>query len=211
MASSTPIEPTGHSAFFYGTLMAPSVLHRVCHGIADASNPLYATHNLKTYPAILHNHRRHRVKQADYPGVVPCPNSSVRGTFVTGLTEADIFRLDIFEGSEYERRPVSVKVLKEEGDAETGEGNVEGEALPAETYIWTASRDDLEDCEWDFAEFRREKERYWVGAEGAGEYAEVDEAVAAAQEMTDGTRGRAANGGHITEALLEEQKKKSSV
>lgn len=158
------------SAFFYGTLMAPQVLHRVCHGSSDPGNPIYASHNLKAYPAILHNHRRHRVRHADYPAILPHQGSTVRGTYVTGLTDADIWRLDIFEGSEYSREFVKPRLLVKEGD-EAGTGNVEGDEVKAETYVWTSDPDDLEASEWDFAEFQREKMRFWVGSEGAGEYA----------------------------------------
>lgn len=162
--------PEGRSAFFYGTLMAPQVLHRVCHGSTAPDNPIYATHNLITYPAILPAHRRHRVRHADYPAIIPHADSSVRGTFVTGLTDSDIWRLDIFEGSEYERGKVKCKLLKEVGD-EKGEGNVEGEEVEAETYLWIAGEGRLEASEWDFGEFQREKMRFWVGPGGEGEYA----------------------------------------
>lgn len=77
--------------------MAPEVLHRVCHGGMEPDNPVYATHQLKTQPAILHNFRRHRVRGADYPAILFHKGASVRGTFVSGLTENDIRRLDIFE------------------------------------------------------------------------------------------------------------------
>lgn len=76
----------------------------------------------------------------------------------------------MFEGDEYSREKVKVKVLKEVGN-ERGEGNIEGEEVEAETYIWIAGEERLEDSEWDFAEFQKEKMRYWVGAEGVGEYA----------------------------------------
>lgn len=160
----------GTSAFFYGTLMAPQVLHRVCHGSTDPDNPVYAAHQLKTYPAVLPDHRRHRVKHADYPAIVPAKNSSVRGTFVTGLTEGDIWRLDIFEGSEYERCRVKARILSKVGD-DSGAGNVMGDEVEADTYIWTAGMDRLELREWDFAEFQKEKMRFWVGAQGEAEYA----------------------------------------
>ena len=160
------------SAFFYGTLMAPQVLHRVCHGSTSPDNPIYAAHQLKTYPAILHDFRRHRVRRADYPAILPVNGATVRGTYVTGLTDADIWRLDIFEGSEYRRDKVKARLLVKEGsDDASGEGNEEGEEVNAETYVWIAPASDLDDQEWDFAEFQRDKMRFWVGSEGAGEYA----------------------------------------
>ncbi|KAF2768775.1 hypothetical protein EJ03DRAFT_328077 [Teratosphaeria nubilosa] len=193
----------GRCAFFYGTLMAPQVMHRVCHGSMSADNPIYATHKLKTYPAVLHGYRRSRVRHADYPGILLDPTASVRGTYVTGLTDSDSWRLDIFEGKEYRRDKVKVRLLNNVGD-ESGKGNVEGEEVFAETYVWSSNADRLEEREWDFAEFQREKMRFWVGAEGEGEYAEVDEAVAAQQ--SDGTGGRGPNG-HISHALKAEQMK----
>ena len=160
----------GRSAFFYGTLMAPGVLHRVCHGSSEPDNPYYRNHKLKMYPAILHNHRRHRVEGADYPAILPTDGATVRGTYATGLTDADVWRLDIFEGSEYSREKVKPRLLTTVGD-EGGKGNVEGEEVEAETFIWCGYREQLEDEEWDFGEFQREKMRFWVGAEGEEEYA----------------------------------------
>lgn len=150
--------------------MAPQVLHRVCHGSSRPDNPIYQSHNLKTYPAVLHNYRRHRVKHADYPAILPCKGAKVRGAYVTGLTNEDVWRLDIFEGSQYRRDIVKAQILTKTGD-DDGTGNVEGDEVEAETYVWKDSRKELEDREWDFTEFQREKMRYWVGKEGAGEYA----------------------------------------
>jgi hypothetical protein len=174
-----------HTAFFYGTLMAPPVLHRVIWGSQSPPTPAHAS-LLQIRPAILHAHRRHKVKGADYPAILPVsastsPSSSVRGTLVEGLTDGDIWRLDIFEGSEYQRRKVKVKVLQDnskKGDAEneeegmgdlsqTEQDNIEGEEVEAETYIWTAGSYRLEPKEWDFAEFVRDKMKRWVGREAA--------------------------------------------
>ena len=76
------------------------------------------------------------------------------------MTDGDIWRLDIFEGDEYERRKVLANPLITIGDDLTGDGNVESEtAVQAETYVWIAGEDGLEDGEWDFAVFVREKMR----------------------------------------------------
>lgn len=83
---------------------------------------------------------------------------------MTGLTNADIWRLDIFEGDEYERVKVRCKLLVDGKD----DG---GEEVEAETYVWIAGEERLEVQEWDFEEFRREKMRFWVGQEGEGEFA----------------------------------------
>ncbi|KAF1847721.1 uncharacterized protein K460DRAFT_352810 [Cucurbitaria berberidis CBS 394.84] len=197
-----------HTAFFYGTLMAPPVLHRVIWGSSTPPTPAHAS-LLHVRPAILHAHQRHKVKHADYPAILPTnAAATVRGTLVEGLTDGDIWRLDIFEGSEYERRRVKVRVLHggqgqsrgEEEEQGMGsltqneQDNVEGEQVEAETYIWIAGAHRLESEEWDFAEFVREKMKRWVGREAAETdegFQEVDDAVAALQ---DPTGGRGTNG-----------------
>lgn len=168
--------------FFYGTLMAPSVLSRVTsHDILHPSRPL-----TKPRQGLLRAHRRHRVRSADYPAVIPSSDerAAVRGTLVTGFVESDVWRLDTFEGEEYERRRVRVEVVpveqpapdgKEEDPAADEEKLVESrgktgeraEEIEAYTYIWTAGKDQLEDAEWDYEEFVREK--MWRWAKGHAE------------------------------------------
>lgn len=46
---------------------------------------------------------------------------------------------------------------------EKGEGNVEGEQIITESYIFLDKKE-LEDKEWDFAEFRRDKLKKWTRA-----------------------------------------------
>lgn len=66
------------------------------------------------------------------------------------------------EGSQYDRRVVRPRLLTRVGD-ETGEGNVEGEQVVTESYVFLHEAS-LEDREWDFAEFKREKLRRWTRA-----------------------------------------------
>ncbi|KAI0710222.1 hypothetical protein C8Q76DRAFT_859136 [Earliella scabrosa] len=108
-----------HSAFFYGTLLHPSILRRVIG---------HAGTDLEICPALLLEHTRHQIKFADYPAVLPYTKSkelftssgqaelteeerTVRGTFVKGLTDSDIALLDLFEGDEYTRENVLVHPL----------------------------------------------------------------------------------------------------
>ena len=56
-----------------------------------------------------------------------------------------------------------MRVLEKVGD-EAGKGNIESEAeVEAETYVWVAGGEGLEEGEWDFGEFQREKMGRWVG------------------------------------------------
>lgn len=136
--------------------MAREILFRVIYGDGQVSrDPAKAilAKQVNIRPAILHDHCRHRVRDADYPGVVPQNGQTVRGTYVTGLTDGDIARLDVFEGYDYTRQFVKVKV----------DGLGDGEEVTAETYMWTGGEDSLEKKEWDYEEFRKEKLHRWTG------------------------------------------------
>ncbi|CZT49262.1 related to disease resistance protein aig2 [Rhynchosporium secalis] len=186
-----------NSAFFYGTLMAREVLYRCIYGdekLTPVTKILAA--QLTHYPAILHDHSRQKILGADYPGVVSEKGRSVRGIYVTGLTDGDIWRLDIFEGEEYTRTKVAVNLLIKDGEKE-----VEGEEKATETYIYTQADVSLEKVEWDYEEFRREK--MWRWANTSEEYAEVDAATATAGHGDhDPTGGR----GKFASAAEEDKK-----
>ncbi|KAL4918495.1 AIG2-like protein [Aspergillus aurantiobrunneus] len=189
-----------HVLFFYGTLMAPQILHRVIHGSPTPQQ--WQKDLLRFRPAILHEYQRHRVRYADYPGIIhsqvpashgddhsatgkTSPSASVLGTVVSGLTDGDLHRLDIFEGAEYAREKVAVRILREalsenndnaDGcedadrhlkdvlEAAGAEFADEGEEVDAETYVWIAGREMLEDAEWDFEAFKKDKMAWWVSA-----------------------------------------------
>lgn len=191
--------------------MAPQILHRVIHG---SPNPEPWQKALLTFkPAILHGYRRHRVRGADYPGIVRVPRpggsdshsnsnslagdaetdpalnagpgtGSVLGTVVSGLTDGDVHRLDIFEGSDYVKETVSVRVLRESLSVESHDGPDgdgkhlrdvldaagaefadEGEEVRAATYVFIAGDGKLEEAEWDFEAFKRDKMAWWVTAD----------------------------------------------
>jgi hypothetical protein len=140
--------------------MAPEVLHRVCYGpgaIGKDPAKTYLASQLSFQPAILHDYCRHRVRQCDYPGIVAEDGHNVRGTYVAGLTDGDIHRLDVFEGDEYRRIEVKVELPKEAG-----------KFVQAETYLYTAGERRLDKKEWSYEEFRRDKMHRW--ADNSNEY-----------------------------------------
>ena len=74
-----------------------------------------------------------------------------------------MWRLDVFEGSEYKRQRIRVTLLEDE------EGkNEKEEEVETETYIWIAGEDALDEGEWDLNVFVREKMGMWV--DGSKEY-----------------------------------------
>lgn len=173
--------------------MAPQMLHRVILGHKDPER--WPKASLRFQPAKLHGYRRHRVRGADYPAIIAAPSSSqpdrtsVLGTLVSGLTDGDMHRLDAFEGEEYVRKEVLVRVLRgsvqesaessmrtttggggradrkvrEVLDAAEMEDADEGEEVSAETYVWVGGKAELEDREWDFETFKRDRLAWWVG------------------------------------------------
>ncbi|CAL1700274.1 unnamed protein product [Somion occarium] len=188
-----------YTAFFYGTLMHPSILRRV---IGHDGNELHIC------PALLLDHTRHKIKNADYPGVIPYSRSaglfegrelspdekSVRGTLVSGLTTQDVILLDLFEGDEYSRDTVSVHplsaftplvstLLPSPPDAHiipsTSSPISSFDALQtpilAQTYIWKALSQ-LEPALWEYEQFIRDSAWKWVGdgSRDNKDYIEVD-------------------------------------
>ncbi|KAH8649691.1 hypothetical protein BGZ60DRAFT_422126 [Tricladium varicosporioides] len=145
------------TAFFYGTLISPKVLYRVCFGDQNAEkNPLhqFRISMLNIQPAILHEYSRRRVKDCPYPAIIHQKGHTVQGTYVTGLTDGDIGRLDLFEGEGYlyKREKVNVELVVEGGNKREDEEVVMADC---ETYIWMKGLDRLEEKEWDFEDFRK--------------------------------------------------------
>lgn len=66
----------------------------------------------------------------------------------------------VSEGDQYDRRVVRPKLLNQVGDA-SGEGNVEGDEIVTESYIFV-DRTEVEPGEWDFAAFKRDKLVDWT-------------------------------------------------
>ncbi|KUI71238.1 Protein AIG2 [Cytospora mali] len=141
-------------------VMEPQVFYLVCYNDKDPSEEIKKRHTF--LPALLHGYCRRRVRSAAYPGMTEEAGHSVRGAVVTGLTKDNLERLDYFEGSSYDRRVVRPKLLTQVGN-DKGEGNVEGEQVITESYIFLDEKS-LEDKEWDFQEFRRDKLKQWTRA-----------------------------------------------
>lgn len=129
--------------------MSPSVLSRVISG----QKTLKPDHPITIHAATLSDHRRHKLRNLDYPGVVASKGHEVLGTVAYGITDVELKRLDIFEGDEYMRSSVTVK------DKQTGEN------VSAGVYIWIAGTEVLLDEDWDLQHFQSHRESSWIGEE----------------------------------------------
>ena len=142
--------------------MAPEILYRVIYGTSTPQTDpqkSYLASSLTILPALLKDFSRRRVIGADYPGIIPQRGHSVKGTIVSGLTTGDIYRLDKFEGDEYSKRWVDVIVQVAEEETKWKE-----ELRRVQTYVYVAGIKMLEEREWDYDEFRREKLGRWTGS-----------------------------------------------
>lgn len=72
--------------------MEPQVFFSVCYSDRDPSQEIKARHTFS--PAVLHGYCRHRVRGADYPGMIEDPGHSVFGMVVSGITKSNLERLD---------------------------------------------------------------------------------------------------------------------
>ena len=110
--------------------------------------------DLRIRPAILHDYCRRQVRCADYPGLILESGKCVKGTYVTGITDMDIWRLDTFEGDEYGRKVVKARLMNDDG--------TEGEEAECSTYVFLDERGLVKE-EWDFDQFVKEKLYRWIG------------------------------------------------
>ncbi len=117
--------------FTYGSLMCEEIMFAVCGAPAAAA------------PATLVGYRRHPVAGEAYPGMLPTAGAQVDGVLYRDLTPAALARLDAFEGPQYRRETVSVRLA-------------DGSTVEAETYVFRAEFADLlRPGDWDFDDFLR--------------------------------------------------------
>ncbi|CDO74958.1 hypothetical protein BN946_scf184945.g30 [Trametes cinnabarina] len=126
------------------------------------------------YPAVLpYSRSRSLFLQAGHEDLAP-EERTVRGTFVTGLNDNDIARLDLFEGDPHRRRARDAYVVPLTAPELPSLDNLPS-PISAETYIYAGSISDLSPELWSYDDFVRENAWKWVGTGERDEYyAEVD-------------------------------------
>ncbi len=118
--------------FAYGILQDPSVFLSVIGRVPESA------------PAFVRDYSARPVAGATYPGLIPCPGAHAHGRIYFGLTEAELKRLDAFEGEFYERIPISAIPRSERTEA------------AAWAYCFREGhRHRLESGEWTFERYRQ--------------------------------------------------------
>jgi len=127
------------NCFAYGSLMCPDILARAIGRAVSGE------------PALLDGYRRLAVAGEEYPGLVEAAGHSVTGVLYRDLDARAWCRLDEFEGEEYERVRVDVRLAG-------------GDASIAWVYLFRSRyRHRLLGWDWDFEAFQREgKARFYA-------------------------------------------------
>ncbi len=127
--------------FAYGTLRDPDVLARVV-GHAIAADRLRQ--------AIAPDHQVVFFPGRTYPALRRVDGLFAPGTLIDGLSGDDLRALDAFEGEEYRRQRIEVRV---------------GEALEAATVYWPAVAIEEAGTEWRFEDWLAKHKRVFLAAE----------------------------------------------
>ena len=101
------------NVFTYGSLMFAPVWERVVQG------------RYRNATAVLEQHARFALVDDTYPGTIPAAGATVAGVLYLNVGDADLAALDHFEGSEYRRTSVQVRLD-------------DGSILAAQTYLFEA-------------------------------------------------------------------------
>jgi Gamma-glutamyl cyclotransferase, AIG2-like len=112
--------------FFFGSLMDADLLALVTGRAAT---------DFSTALAVLHGFERRRAIGESFPIIVPHPGGRVDGVLVQDLTDADLARVQFFEGSDYALHPFTVDCA--------------GERVEVQVFLPTA-RLEAEEATWDF-------------------------------------------------------------
>lgn len=89
-----------HGLFVYGTLQLPEKLQSLLGRVPSLE------------PATLHGYRCGLVARADFPGIVPQPDSIVNGQVLAPLDQFELEILDQYEGELYQRLRATVMTAR---------------------------------------------------------------------------------------------------
>jgi gamma-glutamylcyclotransferase (GGCT)/AIG2-like uncharacterized protein YtfP len=117
--------------FTYGSLMFPRVWSRVVCGVYRSSK------------AVAEGHQRSMLRGEIYPAMVARAGQCVEGVVYLDVDAADLARLDAFEGKDYRRSPLKLRLEN-------------GESLAAETYLYLRI-EQLTDTPWEPSTFDEER------------------------------------------------------
>ena len=84
--------------FAYGTLIFDEVMRQV------------TGRTFRGIDALLPGYARYRIKDAPYPGIIPCDGAVVKGKVYFDIDDKSLAMLDQYEGGLYEKITVQVRI-----------------------------------------------------------------------------------------------------
>ena len=88
------------------------------------------------------------LKGCDYPAIICEEGAETSGKILMNVNNSDLQILSFFEGDEYAKRKVKVFCNNKDEDALT--------------FVWAKGKDRLENQEWDFAGFQRNRLKFYL-------------------------------------------------
>ncbi len=125
-----------HKLFVYGTLQFPEILQKITGKLFVAK------------PASLNDFKRYKVKNAEYPAIVPKPGAITHGFILENVDEASLKAIDFFEGYSYKKIEVTVLVSTKK--------------VTAYTYVWNSGENSLSEKDWDKKDFEKNYLKYYI-------------------------------------------------
>ena len=122
--------------FVYGTLLSPEIITKL------------TGKTFKTTPAVLSGYKKYCVKDFDYPAVIQIDDSITSGMVLENVDDYSLYVISFYEGNEYEKLKVNI--------------NLNDESKEVLVFVWVKGQELLENKEWDFHHFQKNKLKYYI-------------------------------------------------
>ena len=122
--------------FVYGTLLSPEIITKL------------TGKTFKTTPAVLSGYKKYCVKGCDYPAVIQIDDSITSGMVLENVDDYSLYVISFYEGNEYEKLKVTI--------------NLNDESKEVLVFVWVKGQELLENKEWDFRHFQKNKLKYYI-------------------------------------------------
>jgi gamma-glutamylcyclotransferase (GGCT)/AIG2-like uncharacterized protein YtfP len=122
--------------FVYGTLQSPEIIKKL------------TGKSFKNAPAVLEGYKLYCVKECDYPAIIQQEGAKTDGLVMANMDDVSLALISFYEGDEYEKRQVTVKL--------------NGKSVDAFTFIWVKEIEFLENKEWDFLNFKKNRLEHYI-------------------------------------------------
>lgn len=122
--------------FVYGTLRSSEIVEKL------------TGKTFETNDAVLEGYKMYCVKDCDYPAVISEKGAETKGKILLNVDEQAQKILSVFEGDEYVKRKVKVACNNKYEDAIT--------------FVWAKELYILENRDWDFEEFQKNRLKFYL-------------------------------------------------